>query len=40
MYEEGIGRCKCFEGFLGESCGDMSEFGMELGEWFDPQWDE
>mmetsp|Transcript_2728 Transcript_2728/g.5002 ORF Transcript_2728/g.5002 Transcript_2728/m.5002 type:complete len:448 (-) Transcript_2728:43-1386(-) len=40
IYEEGVGRCKCFQGFLGEDCGTMSEFGMNLGEWFDPAWDE
>ena len=40
LYEEGVGRCKCFDGFLGENCGEMSAYGMEFGEWFDPAWDE
>ena len=39
VYEEGIGRCKCADGFLGEDCGTMSEYGMEMGEWFDPAWE-
>jgi hypothetical protein len=40
VYEEGIGTCKCFEGFLGENCDTLSPYGMDLGEWFDPAWDE
>jgi hypothetical protein len=35
-YVEGVGTCKCFDGFLGENCGTMSEYGMLMGEWVDP----
>jgi len=40
IYQEGVGKCKCFDGFLGENCGTLSEYGMEMGEWVDPQWSE
>ncbi len=36
VYEEGVGRCKCFPGFLGDNCGTMSAYGGTMGEWFDP----
>jgi hypothetical protein len=35
-YEEGVGTCKCFEGFLGENCGTMSPYGNVMGDWIDP----
>jgi len=35
-YIEGVGTCKCFDGFLGENCGTMSAYGNILGEWIDP----
>ncbi|GMI56857.1 hypothetical protein ScalyP_jg2748 [Parmales sp. scaly parma] len=40
VWTEGVGKCKCNDGFLGQNCGTMSGYGNLLGEWVDPAWSE